>query len=432
MKTELTDVSAVRKRIAVEVPASEVAAVFDKLVRRARRNIKIPGFRDGKAPLELVKARIGDALEHEAAEAIVEEYGDSACRQEGLAAVYSEVELPEGVHHLPHPHEHEDYRFALLVDVLPAIEPQDYLGQEVARPNVEVEVEEVQRELEQLRQTRGEFKDAGDRAAAAGDYVGIEIEGRDAAGEVVVPTEKRVIRLGDERNRPEFEQNLAGRRRGDTLRFAVTFPDETPDEKLAGKSVTFTGTVERVTQVEVPEWTDELAKSFGEGIEGYADLREKIKAGLTRRKTHEADGVARDRLLEKLLDRHPFDVPEVMVEQEVRDRLERLGRRLAAQGLDPDKLEVDWKKIVEEERERARRSVRAELLLDAIADKEQDKVVVSQQDVDAVVEMMAAEAKVAPSKMRQALQKDGRMPSLARELRRQKCLDWVYAQAHIS
>lgn len=432
MKTEVSDISAVRKRIAVDVPASDVAAVFDKLVRRARRNIKVPGFRDGKAPLELVRARLGEALEHEAAEAIVEEFGAEACRQEGLSAVYSEVELPEGVHHLPHPHEGEPFSFTLVVEVLPSIEPQDYVGQEIARPNVEVDVEEVQRELENLRQSKGEFKDAGDRSAGPGDFVGIEVEGRDATGEVAVPSEKRVIRLGDERNRPEFEQALSGRRPGDRFSFSVEFPAETPDEKLAGRTVTFEGEVQRVTQVDVPEWTDELAKSFGDGIEGYADLREKIKSAIERRKQGEADGVARERLLEKLLDRHPFEVPEVMVEQEVRDRLERLGRRLAAQGLDPDKLEVDWKKIVEEERERARRSVRAELLLDAIADRENENVIVTDDDVETVVSMMAHEAKVPPARMRQALQKDGRMPSLARELRRQKCLDWVYSKAHIS
>lgn len=432
MKTEVTDLSAVRKRITIEVPSSEVAAVFDKLLRRHRKTAHIPGFREGKAPLELVRTRLGEALEHEAAEAIVEEFGDAACRQEQLEAVYSEVELPEGVDHLPHPHDGEDYRFTVVVEVLPPIQPQDYVGQEVARPNAEVDVEEVQRELEALRQTKGEFKDAGDRAAGQGDFVGIRLEGRDETGETVVPTEKRVIRLGDERNRVEFETSLAGTRRGDTFSFTVPYPAETPDEKLAGKTITFMGEVQQVTQLDVPEWTDDLAKSVGEGVEGYADLREKIKAAIERRKQREADGVARDRLVQKLLDRHPFEVPGVLVEQEVRDRLERFGRRLAEQGLDPDKLEVDWKKIVEEERVRAQRDVRAELLLDAIAEKEKDHVGVTEAEVNEVVSSLAREANVPPAKMRQVLHKNGRLPSLARELQRRKCLDWLYSKAHIS
>ncbi len=432
MKTEVADLTSVRKRLTIEIPASEVSAVFDHLLRKYRKNVNIPGFRPGKAPLELIKARVGHDLEHEAAESIVEDFGREACRQEGIDAVWSQVDLPEGVDHLPHPHEGEDYRFSLLVEVMPNVDPTDYTGQEIARPSVEVEVEEVQKELEALRQSRGKTVDVTDRASAPGDFVGVDLEGIELGGEAAIPREFRVIRLGDERNLPEFETALTGRRAEDDVAFEVTYPAEVPDEKLSGKVITFRGTVKAVKRMDVPEWDDELAKEFGSDVAGFADLREKVKEVVRLRKEREADQVARQRLVDRLLDRHPFEIPPVLVEVEVRERLERLGRRLAAQGVDVEKLEIDWKRVIEEERQRAEREVRANILLDRIAEKERDEVRVLPQEIDAVVAGIARDMKEPVGKVRQYLQREGRMASLLQEVQRNKCLDWLYGKAHIS
>lgn len=429
MKTEIADLSSVKKRLTIEVPASDVAAVFEHLVRRARRNVQIPGYRAGKAPVELVKARLGHDLEHEAAEAIVEDFGREACRQEGLTPIWSDIELPEGVDHLPHPHEGEDYRFTLLVEVLPKVDPVDYTGHEISKPEVEVQVEEIQAELDAMRQSQGKLVDVADRASETGDLVGIEIEGREGDA-VVVAREFRVVRLGDERNLPEFESNLAGKRAEDEFAFDVTYPADLPDEKLAGKTVRFQGTVKALKKMEVPEWTDELAQAFK--AETYAELRERVKSAIEARKAAEAVQVARRRLLDRVMERNPFEVPAALVEQELRDRLERIGRRLSAQGLDPDKLEVDWNKVIEEERQRAEQEVREGLLLDRVAEKEKEHVVVDRSDMEQVIESMARDMEMPVPKLKNLLQKDGRMASLEREVRRTKCLDWLYSQSHIS
>lgn len=431
MKTEVAELSPVRRRLTVMVPASEVAAVFDQIVRKYRKKLQVPGFRPGKAPLELVRTRLGDDLEHEAAESIVQDFGMEACRQEGLVPVWSDVELPEGEKHLPHPHEGSDYQFNLLVDIVPKIEPKDYVGLEIARPRADVEVEDVQKELESLRQSKGKMVDVTDRPSRTGDFVGVDLEGVELGGEARVPKEFRVIHLGDERNLPAFEAGLSGRRAEDDVAFEVTYPVEVPDEALAGKIITFRGTVKAIKRMDVPEWDDELAKSFDASIEGFADLREKVKAGLAARKEREADTVARGRLIDRLLDGHPFDVPDVLVESEVRDRLERLGRRLASQGVDVEKLEVDWKKIIAEERTRAEREVRANILLDRIAEKETANVRVEEDDLDTVIAGIARDMNEPAGKVRNFLKREGRMNSLVEEVRRNKCLDWLYSQAHI-
>lgn len=432
MKTEVADLSAVKKRLTVEIPASDVAAVFDHLVRKYRKDLKVPGFRPGKAPLELVKARLGDDLEHEAADAIVQDFGREACRQEGLTPVAWDVETPDGTKHVPHPHEGEDYRFTLLLEVLPKIEPKDYVDLAVARPSVEVEVEEIQRELEALRQSKGKLVDIADRASEKGDVVGIEVEGTELGGEAKVPKEFRVVRLGDERNLPEFETHLAGKRPEEEFAFEVTYPGDLPDANLAGKTLNFRGVVKAVKKMDVPEWNDDLAREVKDGVKDFADLREQLKDALGKRKEYEADQVARQRLLDRVLDNNPFEVPQTLVEEELRDRLQRIGQRLASQGLDPDKLDIDWKKIIDDERVKAERAVREGAILDAIAARETEHVTVAREEVEGAIRSMARDMNETPAKLRQFLQREGRIGALEQEIRRSKCLDWIYSKAHIS
>lgn len=432
MKTTLSDLSPVKKSLAVEVSASDVAAVFDDLVREKRRKVQIAGYRPGKAPLELIKARLGETLHHDAAERIIKEFGREACRREKLNPVRWDVDLPEGEKHLPHPAEGEDYNFTLVLEVLPEFEPQDYLDQQISRPAVEVGVEEVQRELEGLRQAKGKMVDVLDRMSGVGDFIEAEIQGVELGGEAKVPKETRLIKLGEERNPPEFDRNLANRRIGEEFTFEVHYAAEAPDPQLAGRIITFTGVIKAIKKFEAPEWTDELARAAGGGIKDFADLREKLKELVRIRKEAEADQVARRRLIDKILAANPFETPASLVDEELHERLRRIGRGLAAQGVDLEKAEIDWRQIAEQERVKAEREVKEGILLDRIADKEQEHVKLAPADVDSMIENMARDMNTTPSKLRQFLQQEGRMESLQREVRRSKCLDWLYSVAHIS
>lgn len=432
MKTELSDLSPVKKRLVVEVPASDVAAVYDHLVRKNRQKANIPGFRPGKAPLDLIRARLGEQLHHEAAERIVEEFGREACRRENLRPIRWDVELPEGQEHLSHAHEGEDYKFAMLLEVPPEFEPQDYVGLTIARPAAETAVEDVQKELEALRQSKGKLTDVIDRLSGAGDLVGVEIEGVELGGAAKIAKDLRVIQLGDERNPPEFNRNLSNRRIGEEFTFETAFAADAPDPTLRGKIITLTGVVKSIKKFEAPEWDDDLARSAGEGVKDFADLRERLKELIQTRKEAEADQVARRRLMDKILDANPFEVPESLVEEELHERLQRVGRRLAAQGVDLEKVDIDWRQLAEKERERAAKEVREGLLLDRIAEKEAEHVKVEPQDMDRVIEMMARDMNTTVGKLRQVLSQEGRLASLQREVRRNKCLDWLYSVAHIS
>lgn len=431
MKTELVEVSAVRKRLTVDVPASDVEAVYDKLVRRYRKTASIPGFRPGKAPLELVRRRIGDSLDHEAAEEIVDEFGREAVKQEGLSPIWTGIDLPEGLDHIPHPHKGEDYQFTLLLDLLPEFELQEYVGIEIGRPPVVLTDEEVEKELEELRQSQGKLTEVTDRPSANDDLVVVELEGLEVDGDFKVEKSSRVFKLGVEKNGKEFDEQLKNRMAGEAFDFTVTYPETAPETQLAGKTIAFNARLKEIRVLAVPEWTTELAQTLWPEVEGVDDLRAKVREVIKIRKEREADNMTRWRLTEWLVDHHQFEAPESMTEHELEGRLDRIGHRLQSQGLDPKTLDVNWEEVVKEQREQAKRDVRLNLILEKIAEKEAEAILVSAADIEQAIGRMARDLEVEPRALRNDMVKHGRLGALEREILRQKCLDWVYSKAHI-
>lgn len=429
MKVELSSVSQARKRLQIEITPEEVAEAFDRTVRAARRQMKVPGFRPGKAPLEMVKARLGHDLGAHVAESLVEKYVGEAIRQQEVEPLPDAVflDLEDGQKDPPSAQEGESYTFAVLVDVMPEVEPEGYAGLDIARPKAELAPEELQKEMEAIRQSFGRLVEAEDRPSAEGDYVEVEMGGQEVGGELAFEHKSQVVQLGAEDNLPAFDEHLKGLRKGEEFTFEVSYPEDFSGESLRGKTIAFSGTVSAVKKREVPELDDELAAQVAD-VEGLAELREKVESALQHRKEHEADGTAKRRLLDKLLDKHPFEAPPSLVEKELEHRLDSLGRNLASQGIDVRKAEIDWDKIVEEERKNAERSVREDHLLDMIALKE--KLEVEPAELDQVIEQMAREAGRSAEDLRRHLKQHDTLKSLKQQVLRRKCLDWIYGRTN--
>ncbi len=430
MKTELTELSPTRRRLQVEVPAADVAATFQDLLREHRKRVLLPGFRPGKAPLEVVRQRLGGELGHEAAERLLEAFAREAVRREGLDPVEGgvTVELADGHDHIEPAKEHEPYAFALAVDVAPTIEPHDYVGRTIARPAVEVTEEELEAELKAFRERQGKLVPVTDRGSLMGDYLAVDMEGAELGQAPVIERKPRVVRLGEEGNLPEFDQKLQDLHAGDDFAFSVSYPDDHPSDQLKGKTIYYKGKVNEIRKPEIPPLDDDFAKAAG--AESVEDLRGKIREAIHRVKGGEADAVARQRLLEDLLSLHPFEAPESLVRQELKDRLEDLGRGLAMRGIDPDKVQLDWNKVLERERGAAEGSVRARLLLDAIVKKE--GMTIEPGELDREIELLARETGVPVADARTRLAKAGNLEGLERDLLRRRSLDWLYSQAKIS
>lgn len=433
MKTEVSSISTARRRVTVDVPPGEVDRIFDRVLREYRRSLSVPGFRKGKAPMAVVRQRVGSSLGSTVAESIVDTYAQKAIESEGVAPIAGSVamELDDGADALPAASEGEGYTFTLTADVLPEIDLDSapITGLKIARPTVELEPHELEDEMSRIRESLGKLVPVTDRASREEDFVEVDIEGSELGGEPLLPKKTQVVRLGQEGNLPEFERGLAGLNADESFTFEVRYPEDSPDESLRGKVLYFKGEVRAVMERVVPELNDEAAARLGDDIGSLAELREKVREALLARKEAEADRVARRRLLDRLLDTHPCDAPPTLIDRELRDRLERLGRHLAAQGVDPEKIEVDWKKVVDEQREEADRTVRESLLLDAIAARQ--SLSVTPDELDAAVSEIASGAKEKPAVVRKKLQKAGSLEALESQLLRGKCLDWLIDEANI-
>ncbi len=421
MKIEVTDISPVRKNLAVEVDVEEVSREREALLRHYARQAKIPGFRPGRAPLRLVEARLGADLDEELKERVVSRYYRQALREKGLEPL-GEARLEEVAFQPGAP-----LRFRASIEVLPKLEPKNYRAVEVRRESPAVSVEEEERMLERLRQEHARFVSEEGREAQTGDLLVADIE-REVEGGAPVRDEGVLLELGTAKPLPEFHQQLEGVQAGQTREFVLRYPREFEDPRFAGKAVRYRVAVREVKRRLLPELDDAFAKECGE-FEDLAALRRHVRERLAAAKRAEIERRVRRAVLDKVLLENPIPLPEQLVEEELRHRLEEFARLLLAQGVDPRSVEVDWARLRAEQEPEARRAVHARLLLDAVARVE--GLEVTEEEFAARLEREAQEIGESPARLRARLSQGGRLQAFRSQLVREKTLDFLVSVANI-
>jgi trigger factor len=376
---------------------------------------------------------------------LVEDYAHQAIEEAGLHPVSGSVRLHQPGHdhdhaHGDHDHEHEHshgpapaspgepYRFEIEVDVMPAVDPQNYTGRKIARPKVEVTDDEIRDELDKLRDSMARLATVEDRPSQQGDFVEVEIGGQQVDGDMSLETRTQMIPLGGEGTLEEFNEALTGKQVGDEFSVEITYGEEHQSPELRGKTMRFSGTVSAVKQKELPPLDDALAKQVAD-LESFDELKDKVRESLEARKGREADEVVRQRIVDQLLDEHPVEAPEVLVEQEHRERLEAIGQHMYRAGVDPENAGIDMDKLVRETRQEADKAVRRDLLLDAIATKED--LAVTPAELEQAVQQISQEWNKPVAETKQQLQESGGLAALRRNILRRKCLDWLQERAEI-
>jgi trigger factor len=422
MKIELNDISTVKKTMTVEVPPEIVDSERDTIVRGYAAKARIPGFRPGKAPLSVIRARFAKDIQEDVRERVLSRAYAEAAREKGLRPIadpiLDEVNDEKG----------QPFSFKTTFEVLPEIELKNYKELEVRERRVSVGDDDVRKMLEELQQSRTQLVTEEGRIATTGDVLVVNIEGVPDGAEPF-KRENMMIELGATDNLPAFNDQLEGLGAGDEKSFSVDYPEEYPAPEMAGKTVAYKIEVREVKRREVPEIDDEFAKDLGD-FDDLKALEVRIREDLEARQRHEIDGEVRQALLQKLLTDHPVVLPETLVEREVRNRLEELARNLVMQGLDIEKAELDWKEIRQKQQEPARKSVHARLLLDAVARAED--LHVSDEELNARIERDARQMGKTPAELRKNLEQSGGPEILISQLLREKSLDLIKTSANIS
>ena len=432
MKTEVVDVSPTRKEIKIEIEPEAVRAVYDRISDQYAKLANVPGFRRGHAPRSVVRTRFRDEIRSEVLREIVPQAITDAITENSLEVIGEpEVHMDDskGLDRMGT----EPISVHAHVEVLPQVELGEYKGLEAARRVRTVTDADVDRVLEDLRETSAALQPVEDRPAQEGDTVTVDFQGKfvETPEEEDIDVKDVDVVLGGEGVQQEFTDNLTDTHADDEKTFTVHYPEDFTSKGLAGKTVEYTAKVTAVRRKELPEVDDEWAASLGEDIDSLETLREKVREDLTMRSNAQTENRLRTEVLGKLVDAHPFEVPQSLTNQQADQLLQTVARDLMMRGVDPRAQEVEWWKNVREQlRPQAERDVRGYVLLERIADEE--NLSVTEEEIEAEIRSLAEASRQTPEQVRAALTKQGGATSIANRLRNRKALDLIVNHARIT
>jgi len=421
MKIEITDLSPVKKSLAVEVDAEEVSKETEAVLRRYTGQVRLPGFRQGKAPVDLVRKRFAKEIEDDVRERLISRLWREATSEKGLIPLGDPV-----LEDLRHEHG-MPFGFKTTFEVLPQFTVKDYRGVEAKAPPSRVEDPDVDEALESIRQSHARYVVDEARLAEPGDVLVADLN-EEPEGAEPKKRERMVIEVGAPGNPEPFNAKLLGARAGAALAFDIDYPADKAPSGLAGKKVGYRILVHEVKRKEVPQLDDELAKDLGE-FESLDALKTRVRSDLAERKAAMARSSVRQAILDKVLEANPVPIPDVLVEEEIQHRLEDMVREMMFHGVDPRKAELDWKQLRDRNEEPARKIVHARLVLDAIAAAEGVKV--ERKDLEERIRREAERISEGYDELRLRLSKGGGLQALETQMVREKSLDLITSIANI-
>ena len=414
----LEDLTPVRKRLQIEIPAGAVEAELERAFRRLGQQARLPGFRPGKAPRHVLERMFGVQVRREVLERLVGESFHHAVETHQLAVVgapdIDAETLTPG----------EALRYSATVDVRPTIALGDLGSIEVVRPSASVGEEEVDRVIGALRESVAHLHPVEDRSIVeAGDVVTVELTSRLDGGEPV-HREAVLLEAGGGTFPLALENQLVGQRCGAPLSLRVPYPAEHANPRLAGKMAEFEVEIKELRVKELPPLDDDFARDHGRGS-SLADLRAKVRADLERDAVARADEAVGEAVMEQLIARHRFEVPSSLVDRRTDALLASLDVRLPPEGEQEQVLDQLRQKL----RPRAEGQVRAELLLDALAAR--DGIVVSEADVTTELAAMTARERQLGDRRRAPADRPELRAALRAKLVRDRALSRVVANAKV-
>ncbi|MCH8040587.1 MAG: trigger factor [Nitrospinae bacterium] len=439
MKLEMTELGPVKRAIKIEVPEEAVNKEFDKAYADLKRQVQVPGFRPGKAPLAMLEKRYSKAVEQDVLQRLVPSYYQRAIKEAGVVPVLVEIPPLERIK----VKRNSVFTFTATVEIKPTIEIRDYRPPNPIslKPDSRTVTEDqVNQTIESLREKHARLEAApagtplGDGMFAVvsveGFLDGVPVEGSKKEGHLhQVGSKEAVLGL-------DIDEALLGKTEGQVVELSQAYPPSHPDGRLAGKTVQFQVKIEGVKQKNRPTLDDEFAKDCGP-FETLSQLQDKIRSeleGVLKRSIEEA---YKDQVIERLFQTHHFDLPEVLVDREVRTMVrqrlmeEQRKRKGAPTPEDQIRLEEDVKRLQQELTPDAKRRVKVGLILEAIAEKE--GIVIEEKDIQEEITKLASGLKLPVEDIRRMVEAGGEdsREEFRDRLRAEKALQMVYQFAVI-
>jgi len=417
------------RELVIDVPADEVAKTYRNVAANYRRYAKIPGFRPGKVPENIIRRRFASEIRKEVIDALLPERFNKGVADLGIRPVgqpqVTELSVDDGA----------PLHVKAVFEYIPAFSIDGYKDVTVPKPSAEVTEEEFRQEIEQLRESRATFEPVEeDRALADGDWAEISYKGLIAQspegaveGEPApepISGENTLVEIGGKDTVEAFTNALRGAKPGQELKAEVIYPAEYAEKKLAGKTVAYDVEVKAIKKRTLPELNDDFAKELGH-YENYAALEASVRDYLVNRKRRSVEADTKGRLFAALAEKFAFPVPESLIQDQIDTRLERGLRALAAQGMQPEQMrKLDFERLRAAQRDNAAAEVKTNILLDRIAGEE--NINVTDEELDRELQIAALQSREPLDALKVRLTQDGGMARLREQLRREKTASTLY------
>ncbi len=410
------------REVEIEIPADEISRHFQSVTKRFKKMARIPGFRSGKVPESLIRSRFAEQIRQDVMEAVLPGHFRSAIEAQKLRPIsqpqVTGIDLEDG----------KPLRFKAAFEVLPEFSIDGYQDVKVEKPSAELTDAEVDAELARIRDSRSTMEPVTEeRPLADGDFAQISFTGNvlppdddEASLEPLPPITGQdvMVQVGGPNTLDSFNAALRGATVGQELKFEVTYPVDFGERQLAGKRVAYDMEVKGLKKKIEPELNDEFAKEIGP-YESLGDFTSKLREHLAADKQRRVQGETTNRLIDALVNRFEFPVPESMIQSQIDTRLDRGLRALAAQGMrTEDMRNLDFDRLRAAQRSSATVDVKGSILLDRIADAE--NIQLPEEDVDSELLALSAQMREPVDALRTRLTEDGSLARIRERLRREK------------
>jgi len=409
------------REMVIDVPAEGVSKVFRSVTRNYQKYAKLPGFRPGKVPESVIKRRFANDIRKEVIDSLLPQRFSQGVRELAIRPVgqpqVTELTVDDD----------KPLHVKLVFEYIPEFSIEGYENVRVEKPSAELTDEEFSREMTELRESRATIEPVEeDRSLTDGDWAQISYSGKlvDEPEAAPINGEDSLVEIGGKDTVEAFTQVLRGAKPAQELKAEVIYPADYPEARLQGKTVAYDLTVKAIKKRTLPELNDEFAKEVG-NYESLAQLENAVREHMASRKRRSVESETKDRLFAALVEKFQFPVPESLVQDQIDARLERGLRALAAQGMNPEQMrKLDFVRLRAAQRDSAQAEVRANLIIDRIAEKE--GVTVSDEELDKELHLAALQSREPYETLRQRLTDDGGLARIREQLKREKTASLLY------
>jgi trigger factor len=423
MNVKVEDISSVKKQLSFDVPAVRVSEEIEKAYQQIAKTAKVKGFRPGKVPRSILERQYASQMESQVFEKLIRENFYQALADHKIVAVSGPEITDSGTLE-----KGKDFTFRAQVEVRPEVEPKDYVGLKLKKETLKVDEKVIDGRIEEMRAGSATMKDADRDEARDGDTVILDFEGFING----VPfengkAENHRLELGSKTFITGFEEQLVGMKKGQEGEIEVTFPLDYGKKELAGQDAVFKVKIKEIREKILPELDDEFAAQFG--LASLADLREKVAESYRAQEAERIERDFKDHIIDALVERNPFELPESMIEQQLEYMLENLQNRMQAQGMSIQALGLTPEAFMGIYREIAIKQVKGSLVLEAIALKE--KVQVEESEIQEKLEEIAEKNNASKEMVMNFYADESRRRGLVTQLAEEKVIHFLTGKASV-